>query len=241
VQVYAALNAEPSPPVARSSSDAAYRDIKSWILTGAITLGTRLGEERIAERLSVSRTPVREALLRLFAERFLERHPEGGFRVNHPTVRSMRELYGVRRALELYAIRETVENAGPAERRELEALHAEWSAMAPEAPETDPDFVLLDEDFHCRLAEASGNAELVNELRRVGERIRPVRTHDFVTPGRIDATIAQHLRVLDAVLARSVDAPNELESHILESQRVVETAVGVVLERMLSASEEGFR
>jgi DNA-binding GntR family transcriptional regulator len=101
--------------------------------------------------------------------------------------------------------------------------------------------VLLDEDFHCRLAEASGNAELVNELRRVGERIRPVRTHDFVTPGRIDATIAQHLRVLDAVLARSVDAPDELESHILESQRVVETAVGVVLERMLSASEEGFR
>jgi DNA-binding GntR family transcriptional regulator len=68
-----------------------------------------------------------------------------------------------------------------------------------------------------------------------------VRTHDFVTPGRIDATIAQHLAVLDAVLARSDDAPEQLERHILESQRVVEAAVGVVLERMLNAGEEGFR
>lgn len=242
--MYAELSAEmrePLHPAVRSSSDAAYRELKSWILTGAIGLGTRLGEERIAERLSVSRTPVREALLRLFAERFLERHPEGGFRINHPTARSMRDLYGVRRALELYAIRHTVENAGVVERRRLEELRAEWRALAPEAPENDPDFVLLDEDFHCRLAEASGNAELVKDLRRIGERIRPVRTHDFVTPGRIDATIAQHLWILDAVLDSSDDAPERLERHILESQRIVEAAVGVVLERMLSANEDVLR
>jgi DNA-binding GntR family transcriptional regulator len=239
--MYAELSAEmraPSHPEAKSTSDAAYRELKSWILTGAIGLGTRLAEERIAERLSVSRTPVREALLRLFAERFLERHPDGGFRINHPTARSMRDLYGVRRALELYAIRQTVQNDEGAERHRLEELRAEWRAIAPEAPETDPDFVLLDEDFHCRLAEASGNAELVKDLRRIGERIRPVRTHDFVTPGRIDATIAQHLGILDAVLDNSDEAPDRLERHILESQRIVEAAVGVVLERMLSANED---
>jgi DNA-binding GntR family transcriptional regulator len=243
VSVYAELSAEVRTPAAevQSSSDVAYREIKASILTGAIALGMRLGEERIAERLSVSRTPVREALLRLYAERFLERHPEGGFRVNHPTGRSIRELYGVRLALELFAIRETVGAAGPAERRQLEELRAEWSALAPEAPETDPDFVLLDEDFHCRLAEASGNVELVKELRRLGERIRPVRTHDFVMPGRIDATIAQHLRILDAVLARADNASERLERHILESLRIVQAAVGIVLERMLHAGEDGAR
>jgi DNA-binding GntR family transcriptional regulator len=233
--MYAELNT-----VSLSSSDAAYREIKSWILAGAIALGTRLGEERIAERLSVSRTPVREALLRLFAERFLERHPEGGFRIKHPTARSTRELYGVRRALESYAIRDAIDNVQQHdERKRLEELRAEWNAI--DAPETDPDFVLLDEDFHCRLAEAGGNTELVEALRRVGERIRPVRTHDFVMPGRIDATIAQHLRILDAVLAGDDDAPERLERHILESQRIVEAAVGIALERMLAAGDEGFR
>jgi DNA-binding GntR family transcriptional regulator len=217
---------------ASTSSDAAYREVKSWILAGELPLGLRLGEERIAERLSVSRTPVREALLRLFAERFLERHPEGGFRVDCPTVRSIRDLYGLRRALELFAVQRAVEQ--PADRARLEQLLAEWEALAPDAPEADPDFVLLDEDFHSRLAEASGNAELVDELRRVGERIRPVRTHDFVTPGRIGATIAQHVGILDAVIASSTEAVGRLDRHILESQRIVEAAVGTALERMLT-------
>jgi DNA-binding GntR family transcriptional regulator len=217
---------------AHSSSDAAYREVKAWILAGEVPLGLRLGEERIAERLSVSRTPVREALLRLFAERFLERHPEGGFRVSFPTVRSLRDLYGLRRALELFAVRQTVERSrdGAA----LEVLLGEWEALAPDAPEADPDFVLLDEDFHCRLAEASGNAEIVEELRRVGERIRPVRTHDFVTPGRIGETIAQHVQILDAVLGSPAEAAQRLDAHILESQRIVEAAVGAALERMLT-------
>src|ERR1700733_2288730 len=91
-----------------SSGDIAYREIKSLILIGEIPLGVQLGEQRIAERLSVSRTPVREALLRLYAERFVERHPDGGYRVNHPTGRSMRELYELRKALELYSVRKTV-------------------------------------------------------------------------------------------------------------------------------------
>jgi DNA-binding GntR family transcriptional regulator len=228
---------QPSNAGAHSSSDVAYREIKSWILTAEIPLGMRLAEERIAERLSVSRTPVREALLRLFAERFVERHPEGGYRLNHPTGRSIRELYEVRRALELFAVRRTIEAQDPAGRERLEELRAEWVVLGTDAPDLDPEFVLLDEDFHARLAEASGNSELLDGVRRISERIRHVRTHDFVMPGRIEATIEQHLGILEAVLAESLHAADRLEQHILESQRHVEAAVGAVLERMLSAGE----
>jgi DNA-binding GntR family transcriptional regulator len=223
----------------RSSRDVAYRALKAWILAGQIPLGMRLAEERIAERLSVSRTPVREALLRLSAEHFLERHPEGGFRINHPTARSVRELYEVRRALELFAVRQLVEQPRPEAHAPLEELQAEWIALAPERPEYDPDFVLLDEDFHRRLAEAAGNEEIVTELRRVAERIRPVRTHDFTTPGRIEATVSQHLTLLAAVLGARPEAAELLDAHILESQRSVEAIVGVVLERMLTAGDGG--
>ncbi len=85
-----------------------------------------------------------------------------------------------------------------------------------------------------RLAEASRNEELVGMLRHVAERIRPVRTHDFIVPGRIDATIAQHLGILDALLLGTGDPAALLIAHIEESREVVEAAVGAVLERMLA-------
>jgi DNA-binding GntR family transcriptional regulator len=224
---------------ATSSREGAYGALKGWILEGRIPLGMRLAEERIAEQLGVSRTPVREALLRLAAEHFLERHPEGGFRVANPTARSVRELYELRRALELFSLRRVVEAVSPEGRTGLEELRAEWLALAAERPEADPDFVLLDEDFHRRLAEAAGNDEIGMELRHVSERIRPIRTHDFTTPGRIEATVTQHLAILDATLGARWDAVDLLEAHILESQRSVEAAVGAVLERMLLAGGEG--
>jgi len=227
-----------------SSTDVAYREIKSLILMGEVPLGVQLGEQRIAERLSVSRTPVREALLRLYAERFLERHPEGGYRVNHPTGRSTRELYELRKALELYAVRHTGRMLGAGELpepalRSLIDLRAEWAVLELDAPEADPDFVLIDEDFHRRLAETTGNMELVEGLSRICERIRPVRTHDFVLPGRIQATTAQHLGILDAIVSEDPAAESMLEAHISESQRLVEAAVGSVLERMLNGIQSG--
>ena len=226
----------------QSASEAAYREIKGWILSGDIPLGMRLGEGRVAARLSTSRTPVREALLRLYAERFVDRHPEGGYRINHPTARAMHELYDVRRALELFAVRGAAANAldrSHSAHAELMELREEWTELAAEAPAGDASFVVIDEDFHSRLAAASGNAELVDALGRVCERIRPVRAHDFIWPGRIEATIAQHLEITDAALDGRSDAVELLEQHITESKSHVEVAIGRVLERMLTIGEEG--
>src|ERR1700752_1289269 len=88
-----------------TASAIAYHELKSWILVGEVPIGVRLREERIAERIGVSRTPVREAMLRLHAERFLERHAEGGYRVATPSPGAINELYEIRLALELFAIR----------------------------------------------------------------------------------------------------------------------------------------
>jgi DNA-binding GntR family transcriptional regulator len=222
---------------AQSASEAAYREIKGWILNGDIPLGMRLGEGRVAARLSTSRTPVREALLRLFAERFVDRHPDGGYRINHPTARAMHELYDVRKALELFAIGAIA--GAPDARGALLELRAEWAELRADVPEGDAGFVAIDEEFHTRLAGASGNGELVETLNRVNERIRPVRAHDFIVPGRIAATIDQHVAIVDAALDHGSDASAMLERHIAESQAYVEAAVGRVLERMLTIGEEG--
>jgi DNA-binding GntR family transcriptional regulator len=210
------------------------------ILLGEVPLGVRLGEEKIAERIGVSRTPVREALLRLHAERFLERHPDGGFRAASPSVKSLRELYEVRTALELFAVERPHRNRSHFDVGALTELRDEWGCFSADVDTLDAEFVLIDEDFHYRLAHASGNDELAEELRKVNERIRPVRSHDFLTPGRIVTTVAEHLAIVDALLSRSLQRASKLlEQHITESQTVVEMAVASTLERMLSIGERG--
>lgn len=221
-----------------TASALAYQELKALILLGDVPIGARLREERLAERMDMSRTPVREALLRLHAEHFLDRHPEGGFRATTPSAQTMRELYEVRRALELFALH----RAGAEERdwALLAELQEEWQALDVGDERPDAEFVHLDEDFHRRLAESAGNAQLAEELRRLNERIRPVRSHDFITPGRIGATVEQHLGILDAVIGRRMsEAEARLDRHISESQAVVERAVANVLGRMLSVSERG--
>ncbi len=223
----------------RSTGSYVYAELKSLVLRGDVPLGVRLREEPLAERLGVSRTPVREALLRLFAEGFLARHAEGGYRVLTPSVDAMVNLYELRCALELFAIRRTDADGGPAHDVDaLRSLREEWIQLDADAPPEDPEFVILDEEFHARLTEASGNPELAEEVRRVNQRIRPVRSHDFVTPGRIVTTIEQHLAIVDALLTGdAATAATKLDRHIGESRAVVEAAAASAMERMLRAGE----
>lgn len=219
-----------------TASSLAYQQLKALLLMGDVPIGARLREERLAERLEMSRTPVREALLRLHAEHFLDRHPEGGFRAINPSAQTMRELYEIRRALELFALHRATDEGR--NWTSLAELQEEWRALEVGELTADAEFVHLDEDFHRRLAESAGNVQLAEELRRFNERIRPVRSHDFVTPGRIAATVEQHLGILDAVIGhRTEEAEHLLDRHITESQAVVERAVATVLERMLSVGE----
>ena len=121
----------------------------------------------------------------------------------------------------------------------LRAIRNEWVGLGAEAAENDPEFVVLDEDFHAELTEASGNPELTEQVRSVNQRIRPARSHDFVTSGRIASTIEQHVAIVDALLAgQSEVAADRLDRHIRESQLVVEAASVRAMERMLRAAEE---
>ena len=102
----------------QSRSEATHRALKRRLLIGEFPFGHRLGEERLAAMLEVSRTPVREALARLHAEGHVQRHPEGGFEPAFPDMDRIAELYEVRKSLELTAIRRNVgPSSGPRQRR----------------------------------------------------------------------------------------------------------------------------
>ena len=107
--------------------------------------------------------------------------------------------------------------------------------LADKQPEPDPGFVTLDEDFHVRLAAASGNSSLADLLRVVNERIRVVRMHDFLTAERVQLTITQHVEILDAVLDGDMPlAVDRFSRHLGESMEVVEQRAAQALARMAS-------
>lgn len=227
----------PHPPGAQGADErtrtaVVYDEIKRRLLAGEFRLGLRLGEVALAEQIGVSRTPVREALTRLHVEGFVVRLPEGGFSPAAPDLHTISELYVVRKGLELAAL--YVEEGHDHE--QLAALRGEWADMEapPAGSEGDPAFVLLDEEFHIRMAGASGNRSLVELLTRVSERIRVVRMYDFLTPDRIRTTIDEHLAIVDALLLGDLAvADRRLNRHLRISREIALKRSADALSRMV--------
>jgi DNA-binding GntR family transcriptional regulator len=206
-------------------AETVHRELRAALLAGEFPYGQRLVEEQLAERFATSRTPVREALRRLEGDGHVVRDPSGGVRPNPPRVSAMRELYEVRLVLEDLAVR-------TAEPEKLGPLQAEWEALQHEREEG-PDFVYADEDFHESLARATGNQATARYVHDINERIRLIRVHDFTTPDRIEATISEHLEILEAVCAGRRDSAAALmRVHVERSAAVVEQRVGELLTRM---------
>jgi DNA-binding GntR family transcriptional regulator len=219
-----------------SRAEQAYGELKRLLLAGEYPLGQRLGEERLAGHLGVSRTPVREALSRLHVEGFVERLPDGGFCPTAPDLNRIHQLYEVRFGLERLALQRPQTTGQPHDAERLDALRRDWVSLLEPPYDTDPTFVLLDEDFHVRLAAAAGNEALADQLQMVNERIRIVRVHDFLTPERVERTIEQHLSIVEALILGDLEeAQRRLDQHLGESMAVVEERAARALARMISA------
>ncbi|UED87238.1 GntR family transcriptional regulator [Streptomyces profundus] len=204
----------------RAEAHAALREL---LLRGAFDVRERLVEVRLAERLGVSRTPVREALVRLVADGLVERRGEGYYPAR-PDLDELRDLYELRVTVELRGIARALESPGVThDVRLLVPLRDRWRALSAQPPAPEPGFVAQDEDFHHTLLRASGNPRLTEALESVSRRIRPVRMYDYLTADRVRSTIVEHLEIVELVLAdRLSDALTALHRHVGESLEVVE-------------------
>ena len=197
--------------------------LSRMVLTGVFPARERLREEALAEALGVSRTPVREALARLHAERLLTRYADGGFYVAELDLDGLRDLYELRTTLEVRGLARSLEGFGAHDPAVLEPLRDRWRALGEDLPAPDATFVEVDESFHVTLSRASGNHALAETLETVNARIRPVRMHDFLTADRIEATVAEHLGIVGAVLDGDLALATErMRVHVGASMVVVE-------------------
>ncbi len=147
------------PQPAQSSGERAYGAIKQDILENRMPAGAQYLEAELAERLQMSRTPLREALVRLANEGFIEIKPRHGIRVLPLSPEDMREIYQILTDLEATAARlVALHGLGPDALARLEAAVAEMDRALAEKDL--PAWAKADEDFHSALVEHCGNRRL---------------------------------------------------------------------------------
>ena len=195
-------------------ADHVYAELKAQIRDFTIVPGDRLSEAEIGVRLGVSRTPVREALLRLRNEGFLEVEAKTGWFVKPLDFGKLDELYDLRITLELASVAKLCAQPD-ASSSALDTLKSAWLVPAAEREADARAVGALDEAFHATLVRAAGNAEIARVHWDVTERIRIVRRLDFTRANRVDDTYTAHGKILRAIMQRKPDqAQMLLKSHI---------------------------
>jgi DNA-binding GntR family transcriptional regulator len=215
-----------------SRVDHVYARVKDDIFDFRLLPGDRFTESQVAERLGVSRTPVREALYRLEREGYLFVHFRNGWSVRPFDFVMFENLYELRMVLESAAVRKLCDQT---DLSRIEILKQIW--LCPESErERDPLAASeLDEGFHTTLVDAADNPELARVHNDVIERIRIIRRLDFTQSYRVERTYDEHAQILQAILRHRADqAVMLLNTHIAESRAEVRK---ITLHRLQAARQ----
>jgi DNA-binding GntR family transcriptional regulator len=215
-----------SQTITKSTSrvDCVYETMKDHLVNYRFRLGERLNEVELAKRFTVSRTPLREVFNRLTAEGWLTFVPNKGFFCRSLEPQSIFDLYEVRRSLEEMSLRLTIERASDEDIAELAKFGRETRFIAEDTPIEQ--LVALDEEFHQKIAELSENSELARAIRAINERLHFIRWVALSNPHRRQTTYEEHLRILDALRMRDVEAGlSVMQVHVTRHREEIITIV----------------
>ena len=204
----------------------AYAHIKEQILTGALQEDQIYSETRIAAMIGISRTPVKDALVRLSQERLVDILPSRGFRLHRMSEDDIWDTYQVRTAVEGFCVvhlahrKDTPE--GQTAIAELERSIARMEGLA-DAPLDQ----LWQEDlaFHSRLVAFSGNQEFSQLFESCNHRMSVIAKQSFQSPNRRQAAIGEHRAILEAIRTCTgrddLTAYGALRTHMEASRDIV--------------------
>jgi DNA-binding GntR family transcriptional regulator len=198
-----------------SIAEQVFRTLRSSIVTMRLTPATALSEQDIADRLKVSRQPVREAFIKLSEIGLVRVLPQRGTFVVKISAQAVTDARFVREAVECAIARRASEGIG---KQPTETLRAVIAAQRRAAKAADPEqFFVLDEDFHRGLATAAGCTyawKVIEEAKAQMDRVRFLSLPDATPMGHL---IVQHQAILDAIAAgRAGAAEQAMKDHLRE-------------------------
>ena len=200
----------------KSRSEFVYQQVLEAISEGRFRPGMRLGEEEIAQRLGVSRTPVREALRRLQTRGLLTVGAGRSMVVVELSTRQVHELYAMREILEGSAARFAATHANATDLLLLRQAHQKFM----DAWNRPQDLVPLNRRFHQAIYEAAHNEYLTRALNGLYDAFVLLSGNTFRIPTRLQASDEEHLAIIEAIETRAPDrAEAAARKHIQSAQR----------------------
>lgn len=196
-------------------ADTTYDRLRRMILDGDLASGTRLQEKTFADRLGVSRTPVREAIARLTHDGLVTRAGGGAPTVNSLSVSEVIDILHVRRLIECDAARRAASARPDVE--PLLALRARYGAFLEDGPVSPADHADLDERLHVAIADATGSPMIAGLVQMLKRKTRVFDKGSI--PTRFEPGCREHIAILDAILVQNPDAAEEAMRRHIDNTR----------------------
>jgi len=185
----------------RRVADEVFDRLHERIVTGVLAPGDRLDPTEIADSFGVSRTPVREAILRLDAQGLVDRLPYRGVVVTGLDEAAAADVTALRVQLETLAVRAALPKVSDEDIERMREIHEELQ-KAVSGPGAQSAFTDLNREFHLTLYRAAGSPTLIRLIGDLSAQAARMRLHFDVRRGR---AMDDHARVLAACDARDVE------------------------------------
>lgn len=203
---------QPSRPLQGQS---AYDRLRGEIRSGALKPGARLTETELAERFSISRTPIREAIRRLEADGLVDHLPRSGAVVRRLEYPEIMELYEMRTVLEGTAARLAARAASPMELEGLKSINDEMALATKDAPL----LAILNRQFHARLLDASRNRFLAKSMAAIENAMLITGPTSMGSQDRARRAVEEHAQLLEALNTRDgARAEQVMRAHMEQAQ-----------------------
>ena len=203
----------PPPDRSRPLGPQIYALLRRAIVRGELEPGEPIDERRVAARLGVSRTPVREAVRRLVDERLVVVVAQSSTRAAPLDPALIEESRLIRRALEIESAAEAAPRMDASHAARLRRCLAEQSACVRDGRFADA--IDADDRFHHAIASVSGLERLWRTIEIEKAHVDRCRHRMLPQPGEAEATLAQHGRIIDALLGRDPGAAREaMRAHL---------------------------
>ena len=185
-----------------SLKESAYKIIKDKLLNQEFEPGSRIREDLLAQEISMSRTPVREAINQLTAEGLVNNVPRKGIFVVHLTPEEIANLLDIREALETLAVEKCIRKATEPQILLLESILDEFEAAL--IKDNYKKCNSLDSKFHLEIAKISNNIKLIDFLMEIEDFMLIARTIEKKSQPKQknELTLREHQAILNAIKKR---------------------------------------
>lgn len=217
---------------ARGAAAQAYDWLKTEILAGRLRPGDPLSENEIAQRLGVSRTPVREAFVRLAGEGLLAVRPQVGTSVAPIDVDAVADSQFLRETIESRTVALAAARATEADARELRRLLREQRRLVARGEHRG--FVELDDRLHQHLLSMAGRPRVWNAVEAAKAQLDRVRHISVEDPAWLQTVFAQHEEIVRRVIDHDAAGAARAMSRHLQT-------VFATIERIAAVHPEFFR